>query len=58
MTLDEARALRAALDAGIAKAEAAGSTEVDLQGSLDASLGAAIGDLQSAIDAANTKPGG
>ena len=58
MTLDQARALRDALDAGIAKAEAAGSTEVDLQGSLDASLGAAIGDLQSAIDAANTKPGG
>lgn len=58
MKLDEAKALRAALDGAIAAAEAAGSDEVNVQGALDAQLGAAIDELQAAIDSAAGKQGG
>jgi hypothetical protein len=51
MKIDEARVLRDALNAGIEHAEAAGSTEVDVAGTLDASLSTAIAELQAAIDA-------
>lgn len=58
MKLDEARALRDALNTAIADAEASGSTEANLQGALDASLGAAIDELQTAIDNAAKPSGG
>jgi hypothetical protein len=51
MNIDEARVLRDALTFGIEQAEAAGSTDVDVAGTLDASLSTAIAELQAAIDA-------
>lgn len=52
MTIDEAKILKAAIDDAIAKAEFAGSSHVDLQGSLSSQLGTALDELQAAIDAA------
>jgi len=52
MKIADAKILKAALDAAIAKAEATGADKVDLQGSLSAELGHALDDLQAAIDAA------
>lgn len=52
MHIEQARALKAALDTAIEQAEQAGSTEVNLQGNLQALDDAARADLQAAIDAA------
>lgn len=52
MKIEEARTLKAALERGIAKAEAAASTTVDLAGELDAELGAALDEAQAALDKA------
>jgi hypothetical protein len=51
VTLDQAKTLKAALEAGIAAAETSGSTDVDLTGSLQALDDAARDELQAAIDA-------
>ena len=51
MTLDEARALKQALDAAIAEAETAGRDSVDLARALSAELGASLADLEAAIAA-------
>lgn len=52
MKIEEARTLKAALERGIAKAEAAASPTVDLAGELDAELGAALDEAQAALDKA------
>lgn len=49
MTLDQAKTLRAALDAGIAQAEASGADEVQLTAALQALDDAARDELQQAI---------
>lgn len=53
MTLEQAKALRAALDAGIAEAERTGSDEVRLTSALQQMDDAARAVLQAAIDAGN-----
>lgn len=50
MNIDQARVLRDALDVAIAEAELAGKADVNLTGTLDASLTQAITELQAAID--------
>lgn len=55
MRIEQAIALKDALDAAIAQAEAKGSTEVDLQGNLQALDDAARADLQAAIDDASSR---
>lgn len=49
MTLEQAKTLRAALDAGIAQAEASGSDQVELVGALQALDDAARDELEQAI---------
>lgn len=49
MKLEQAKALKAALDAAIATAEATDSDVVDLQGQLSADLGEALDELKAAI---------
>jgi hypothetical protein len=51
VTLDQAKTLKAALEAGIAEAEATGADSVDLTGSLQALDDAARDELQQAIQA-------
>lgn len=51
MKLDEARALRAALDAAIAKAEAAGTDDVALAAEALQRAEAALDEAQAAVDA-------
>jgi hypothetical protein len=55
MKLEQAKALKAALDAAIAKAEAAGSADVDFRATLSAQLGDALNDLESAIAEARAR---
>lgn len=52
MKIEHARTLRAALDVAIDQAERTGSTEVNLQGNLQALDDAARAELQDAIAAA------
>ena len=49
MKLEEAKALKSALGAGIAQAEASGSDDVQLQAQLSTLLGGALSDLEAAI---------
>lgn len=49
MNLAQAKALKAALDAAIEKAEAAGSDVVHLDAALSANLGTALDELEAAI---------
>lgn len=49
MNLEQARALKQALDAAISKAESEGSQTVDLRATLSANLEAALDDLELAI---------
>lgn len=58
MKIEDAKVLRAALDAGIAAAERNGTAEVDLRVNLQALDDAARAELQTAIDAAADKPAG
>ncbi len=53
MRIEQAIALKDALDAAIEQAEAKGSTEVNLQGNLQALDDAARAELQAEIDAAS-----
>lgn len=53
MRIEQAIVLKDALDAAIEKAEASGSSEVDLQGNLQALDDAARAELQAAIEAAS-----